>query len=1073
MRFVGHIFEIVRSLSETHPQRRLLAILVLVCGHAGFAQNPVISSVDRSHAATHDVVTLHGSDFGNDPSQVKVFFGASKAQIQSISNQIVQVRTPFGATFDPVRITNTTSGRTGYAPGQFFLNYSGEHGTSSDKFSVQSDFQAQSGLYDLCLCDFNDDGKPDVATASSSSNLITLFQNASTPGNINLTGQDFLINARTLHVRCGDLNGDGRPDVVLSEGSDGDRIFILTNNGGFNFSLQNIRLQGIKVKQVGIADLDLDGRPDVVVTNTGGNVVTVLPNQSSRSAIAFGTPYNLTIPQASSTDALAIGDLNADGLPEIVTSQYQADSENKLFIAVNKGSFNFPDISTISVNKAVSNIRMADLDGDAKPEIVIARLTGSDISVYRNTTSAAISFAAPLFYMAESLPVGVDFGDFDGDGKLDMAVSSIAKSVSVLNNTTATPGTATFSPVVKLNATYINRNLRNADMDGDGKPDIVFTSVDDFSGVPVPASKVSVMRNLACMVPQVTPGGPLNICTGNSVQLKATGASGVNYEWYRDGGTTPVKSGAASFLDITTSGEYRVVAVSGSCSRESNVVQVTVTTPASGLTQTDPDARSNSPVCTGNILNLQVNDVGATAYRWRGPNGFSQTVTTPSVSRQNFNVQAAGLYIVEMVTGTCVAKTDSTLVEAVSIPSFNVLYTGGDRFCSGDTKTLTITPSISSGFSYQWFEMSTGIIPEATSGTYTADASGEYYASVTPDYVGCSAKETTSVILTALAPPVAAFDAPAAGCAGSEIVFTQKSTGATGATMVYAWSFGDGSQSAATSPANTYEQPGSFEVSMNVSYDGLQTCGSTASRPIDVVAPVTAQITSSALSMCAGESVALSIDGNFISIQWNNNETSPRIDVHAAGDYRVSTLDANGCASADEITISQKTVPSLSISADREAVAAGQSVQFNAAGADVYSWSPGKTLNDSTIASPMASPMENTVYVVTGALAGGCSATASISILVNGEVLSIVVPILFSPNGDNVNEILAIEGVENYPDCSLNVFDKRGGRVFSTVGYQNNWDGTTAGTPLPEGVYYYVFGCPNKKSATGTVTLIR
>src|SRR5690606_15650809 len=114
--------------------------------------------------------------------------------------------------------------------------YRGEHGISAAEFSSQTDFQAQSGLYDLCLCDFNDDGKVDVATASNTSNQVTLFQNTSFPGNISLTGVDFLINARTLHVRCGDLNGDGRPDIVFSEGADGNRIFILKNNGGFSFS---------------------------------------------------------------------------------------------------------------------------------------------------------------------------------------------------------------------------------------------------------------------------------------------------------------------------------------------------------------------------------------------------------------------------------------------------------------------------------------------------------------------------------------------------------------------------------------------------------------------------------------------------------------------------------------------------------------------------------------------------------------------------------------------------------------------------------------------------------------------
>src|SRR5690606_34748410 len=108
---------------------------------------------------------------------------------------------------------------------------------------------------------------------------------------------------------------------------------------------------------------------------------------------------------------------------------------NKLFIAMNSGSFNFSEIKEIAVNKAVSNIRVADVDGDSKPDLAVARLTGSEISVYPNTSGSEVAFGPPLLYATETLPVGMDFGDFDGDGKADIAVGSVAKSVSVLNNT--------------------------------------------------------------------------------------------------------------------------------------------------------------------------------------------------------------------------------------------------------------------------------------------------------------------------------------------------------------------------------------------------------------------------------------------------------------------------------------------------------------------------------------------------------------------------------------------------------------------------------------------------------------
>ena len=1060
------VYRMLRQLS--------FSALLVILGYATFAQNPVIFSTDRRTASTGEIVTLHGSDFGNDPAQVRVMFGGTKASIKSISNQLLEVRTPSGATFGPISVTNTTSGRMTTAPSQFFLNYQGEAGLSSAKFSQQSDFQAQSGLYDLCLCDLNDDNKPDVATASNNSNLVSIFQNISSPGNVNFSGQTFLINAHTLHVRCGDLNGDGRPDLVFSEGSDGARIFVLTNNGSFNFSLQSITLTGLKVKQLAISDLDLDGLQDIVVTNTGGNRLTILPN-TSRGSISFAAPVSIAISQASSTDALAIADLNGDSYPEIVTSQYQADNENKLFILRNQGSFSFDQSKILAVNKAVSNIRIADLNADSKPDLAIARLTGSDISVYLNNSAGELSFQAPMFYVTETLPVSMDFADFDGDDKLDIAVGSIAKSVSVLNNTTPGAGTATFAPVIKLNSTYTNRNLRNVDVDGDGKPDIVFTSVDDFSGVPTPSSKISVLRNLSCMVPDLTPGGPLDICSGTTLRLKATTGGGVTYQWSREGTPAPLKSGQEDFLDVTTPGSYKVVAISGppSCSKGSAIVEVTFTTPATAPSQTALDARSNSPVCTDNKLILEVNDVGATEYRWRGPDGFVQSVSTPTLERAGFSMTQAGLYVVEMISGTCVAKVDSTLVEIISVPDFHITYTGTAGFCAGGTKTLQVSPALSGGLSYQWFEKSVGPISEATFDNYTANASGEYYAVITPDDAGCVPKETPSVKLVSLARPTASFDAPASACVGAEIAFAQRSSGDASTPMTYLWSFGDGQSSGDANPEKIYNQQAVFQVNLKVAYEGLEDCDATASQTLSIFGATKPDITASATSLCAGENISLTVGAGFSEVLWSTSETAYEIAVAASGTYRVETKDSRGCQAADEIVITEKEVPVIEVSSDKQMIAAGETVQLEASGADTYLWSPGNTLNDSTIAMPTASPLSTTNYVVTGALAGACSATANITIQVNGEVVNIVVPVLFSPNGDAVNETLIIEGVESYPDCALNVFDKRGTRVYGVVSYKNNWDGTVNGSPVPEGVYYYVFGCPNNKTVTGTVTVIR
>jgi gliding motility-associated-like protein len=63
----------------------------------------------------------------------------------------------------------------------------------------------------------------------------------------------------------------------------------------------------------------------------------------------------------------------------------------------------------------------------------------------------------------------------------------------------------------------------------------------------------------------------------------------------------------------------------------------------------------------------------------------------------------------------------------------------------------------------------------------------------------------------------------------------------------------------------------------------------------------------------------------------------------------------------------------------------------------------------------------------------------------------------FSPNGDGVNDLFYIEGVENYPNNELNIFNRWGNEVYFEQGYLNTWDGSWNGKLLPDGTYFYVF----------------
>ncbi len=136
-----------------------------------------------------------------------------------------------------------------------------------------------------------------------------------------------------------------------------------------------------------------------------------------------------------------------------------------------------------------------------------------------------------------------------------------------------------------------------------------------------------------------------------------------------------------------------------------------------------------------------------------------------------------------------------------------------------------------------------------------------------------------------------------------------------------------------------------------------------------------------------------------------------------------------------------------------------------------YLWSPATYLNSITDSIPISSPLKNITYklVLTGI--GNCSVTDSIAIVV---LLMPIIPNAFSPNGDGINDTWKIQYLESYPGATIEVFNRYGQKVFSSLGYHTEWDGNLNGKPLPVGVYYYIINPKNGRPIfSGSVTIIK
>src|SRR5207244_3392987 len=132
-----------------------------------------------------------------------------------------------------------------------------------------------------------------------------------------------------------------------------------------------------------------------------------------------------------------------------------------------------------------------DLDHDGKPDLVTVEEHHDRIVVFRNISAGEPAFAAPIYFKVGRGPTRPVSADFDGDGHPDLAVANRAgRSISILHSLGRTNGIGadSFAPAVDIPAGAAAEGLAVDDLDGDGKPDLVATHIQE--------TFVSVFQNI-------------------------------------------------------------------------------------------------------------------------------------------------------------------------------------------------------------------------------------------------------------------------------------------------------------------------------------------------------------------------------------------------------------------------------------------------------------------------------------------------------------------------------------------------------------------------------------------------
>jgi gliding motility-associated-like protein len=181
----------------------------------------------------------------------------------------------------------------------------------------------------------------------------------------------------------------------------------------------------------------------------------------------------------------------------------------------------------------------------------------------------------------------------------------------------------------------------------------------------------------------------------------------------------------------------------------------------------------------------------------------------------------------------------------------------------------------------------------------------------------------------------------------------------------------------------------------------------------------------------------------------------------------------NGCTYTTSEQITVNPSPKVSAGEDLTVLEGGQAaIKATASGNGlIYQWVPSTGLDHTDVLNPVASPLEDTNYKLIVTSADGCSAADDVLVRV---LKNLVVPNAFTPNGDGINDTWKIKYLDSYPNNTVEIYNRYGERLYSSIGYPVPWDGRYKGADLPAGTYYYIINPKNGRTTiAGSVTIIR
>jgi gliding motility-associated-like protein len=620
-------------------------------------------------------------------------------------------------------------------------------------------------------------------------------------------------------------------------------------------------------------------------------------------------------------------------------------------------------------------------------------------------------------------------------------------------------------------------------------------------------------------VPQITLNGPTEVCVDTDYTYTAIASGMLPSETFTltysiNGGESEMVSGLGGLpLNFTVNfgsepGEknLEVLSITNNNTTCSTADAAELTVLAGIGTQPEITVNTSGTLCEGGSLTVFTNVTGGSVnnYTWL-VNGVNQGINTGSAT---FSSLSAGDEIVVEVSanGSCIGNitVSSNPIEILGLPEVNVgepisFCVGSEANLMGSSTGTTNTWTLLSGpagvnISDLVLEVNnpaSALNPNAQAGTYVIQ--------LTAANESCTDENQVTVVVNEL--PQVVITGPTTVCVDTEYNYSIAVSGI-GSNQPFTAEF-----TVNGGEVTTVNGIGTLPVTFPVIFTGEEasqtiqivsvtnsTTGCETVEPgsllVNVEQGTTPELSiNTSGSTCEGELLTIFTNisgGTATQFNWFVNGVnqgfatgSASFNQLQAGDLITVEVSANGSCIGN-FTLTSNAIEILQtpeVSAGNDLVIIeGQEAQLNATATEgtIIEWSPAGTLNNAAILNPIATPMFTTFYGITATLPNGCSAFDEVMVEVK-KALEFNFN-TFTPDGDGVNDVWVIEGIEQYPNAQISIRNRWGDLVYNSVGYVNPWDGTNSqtGEALPIGSYYYTINLGvGTKDLNGIINIVR